>query len=253
MVTLALPLPTPLRFRPATERPFLAQQDGQARCAAQTLGYASVPMTPSGANEIPSSVEIPESKAAAQPIPLHPGSADDLTRRNVALVAEIERAEEAHRTPVDRAVDSITAFCGSMAFVWVHLLWFGGWMIANLLPKSPLRFDPFPFQLLTLVVSLEAIFLSTFVLISQNRQARLADRRNHLDLQINLLSEQENTKMLSLLEQIARRVDVNVARDEELRVMKEATSTERLVDQIREGIEQVDGTVENAAGDDTNR
>ena len=112
----------------------------------------------------------------------------------------------------------------------VHLLWFGGWMLMNLLPRSPFRFDPFPFQLLTLVVSLEAIFLSTFILITQSRQALLADRRNRLDLQINLLTEQENTMMLSLLEQIARRVGVNVARDEELQAMKEATSPERLVD-----------------------
>src|SRR5207248_9379933 len=97
--------------------------------------------------------------------------------------------------------------------------WFGAWTVANLLPRSPLRFDPYPFQLLTLVVSLEAIFLSTFILISQNRQARLGDRRNHLDLQINLLSEQENTKMLSLLEQIAGRVGVSVTQDEELQVM----------------------------------
>jgi uncharacterized membrane protein len=125
-----------------------------------------------------------------------------------------------------------------MAFVWAHVAWFGGWVLLNSLPPVPrhLRFDPYPFELLTLVVSLEAIFLSTFILISQNRQSRIADRRNHLDLQINLLSEQENTKMLAMLEAIQKRLGID-DHDPEVRILEESTRPDELVRQIEEAIE----------------
>ena len=91
-------------------------------------------------------------------------------------------------------------------------MWFGSWIIFN--DFTSLAFDPFPYTFLTLVVSLEAIFLSTFILISQNHDTQLSERRNHLDLQINLLAEQENTKMLELLQAIASKV--GVTRDPEV-------------------------------------
>jgi uncharacterized membrane protein len=103
--------------------------------------------------------------------------------------------------------DLIAKFCGSFTFVWVHVIWFGGWVLINVLPNFR-HFDPFPFTFLTLVVSLEAIFLSAFILISQNQKTRLSERRNQLDLQINLLTEQENTKMLKLLERMAQKIGV---------------------------------------------
>ena len=161
---------------------------------------------------------------------------DELTERNVHTVARLDAAAQAKRTPTDRAVDSITGFCGRMAFVWVHIAWFTVWILLNTLPRFK-HFDPFPFQFLTLAVSLEAIFLSTFILISQNRQGRLAERRNHLDLQINLLSEQENTKMLMMLEAIARHLQVPET-DPEVSVLEEATQPERLVEQIEKFIEK---------------
>ncbi len=99
------------------------------------------------------------------------------------------------------------------------------------------HFDPYPFQLLTLVVSLEAIFLSTFILISQNRQSRLAERRSHLDLQINLLSEQENTKILTMLEAIVHHFNIPDG-DPEVSVLAESTEPERLVAQIEKVIEK---------------
>jgi uncharacterized membrane protein len=83
--------------------------------------------------------------------------------------------------------DRVTAFSGSMTFVVIHLVWFAAWILANLL--GPRRFDPFPFGLLTLVVSLEAIFLSTFVLISQNRQSARSDERAKQDFETDLYSE----------------------------------------------------------------
>jgi uncharacterized membrane protein len=90
----------------------------------------------------------------------------------------------------DRIADGMTAFSGSMAFVYLHAAWFAGWLLLNLgLFGSAAVFDPFPFGLLTLIVSLEAIFLSTFVLISQNRQAGRADVRSELDYETNVRSE----------------------------------------------------------------
>jgi uncharacterized membrane protein len=174
-------------------------------------------------------------------------SVEDLTRRNVEVVAELENAAKSERTVVDRIVDAITAFCGSVTFVWLHVLWFGGWIVLNTLPGMR-HFDPFPFQFLTLVVSLEAILLSTFILITQNRQAQLADRRNHLDLQINMLSEQENTKMLSLLHAIAKRLDVDECNDPELNALERDTHVGRVVKQIEQNIEREgDGEVKSAA------
>ena len=90
----------------------------------------------------------------------------------------------------DRAADSITTFSGSMRFVYIHSVWFGIWILLNVgLFSGALEFDKYPFGLLTMIVSLEAIFLSTFVMISQNRQASRADIRSQLDFETNLRSE----------------------------------------------------------------
>jgi uncharacterized membrane protein len=120
-------------------------------------------------------------------------SVDQLTQRNIEAVRELEEAAKEERTASDRVAEAIANFCGSMTFVWVHVVWFGIWILINVIPRLP-HIDPFPFTFLTLVVSLEAIFLSTFILISQNHDTKISERRNHLDLQINLLSEQENTQ-----------------------------------------------------------
>ena len=97
-----------------------------------------------------------------------------------------------------------------MTFVGVHVVLFGGWILLNTFPGLP-HFDPFPFTFLTLVVSLEAIFLSTFILISQNLETRISERRSHLDLQLNMLSEQENTKMITILLAIAEKVGADLS------------------------------------------
>jgi uncharacterized membrane protein len=105
------------------------------------------------------------------------------TRAEHSAWAEVRRAQ-------DRVTDAITAFAGSLSFVYLHVGWFGLWVLANVgLFGAGLEFDEYPFGLLTLVVSLEAIFLSTFVMISQNRQAARADVRSELDFETNLRSE----------------------------------------------------------------
>ena len=142
---------------------------------------------------------------------------------------EIENAQKEKRTIGEKISEAIAGFCGSMTFVWVHVAWFGAWVIVNSIPN--LKFDPFPYTFLTLVVSLEAIFLSTFILISQNHDTQLTERRNHLDLQINMLAEQESTKTLDLLRRVAEKVGVKVD-DPETHVLTEAMEPDRLVNQI---------------------
>jgi uncharacterized membrane protein len=161
------------------------------------------------------------------------GSVEQLTQRNIEVVRKLEEAANQERTASDRVARLIARFCGSMTFVWVHVIGFAGWIAFNLVPGVK-HIDPFPFTFLTLVVSLEAIFLSTFILISQNQDTRISDRRNHLDLQINLLSEQENTKMLMMLQAIAEKVGAEFEADEDMTVLAQDTELEKVVAQIEQ-------------------
>src|SRR3954467_15204083 len=146
-----------------------------------------------------------------------------LTKRNIEVIAKLEELADAERGVTDRLADWISKFVGSMTFVYIHLAWFTVWILAGTLPFLPpsWQVDPFPFTFLTFVVSLEAIFLSTFILISQNHEERIARRRNHLDLQINLLSEQENSQMLKMLDQIQRYLQIGS--DPTTEALQEAT------------------------------
>lgn len=159
-------------------------------------------------------------------------AAEELTEQNVDKVSQLEESARQHRTSTDRIAEAIANFCGSMTFVWVHVIWFGGWILLNLIPGLP-HFDQFPFTFLTLVVSLEAIFLSTFILISQNLETRISERRSHLDLQLTMLSEQENTKMITILLAIAEKVGADLTHDPHLEALSEETMPERLVEQIK--------------------
>ena len=163
----------------------------------------------------------------------------ELTRKNVDVIAQLEKAANAKRQKTDIIADEISAFVGSMRFVYIHVIWFGIWIAWNvpwLLPTA-WHFDPYPFTFLTFVVSLEAIFLSTFILISQNHEELLARRRNHLDLQINLLSEQENSQMLKMLASIESRLEIQ--HDETEETLQQRVEPEKLVSQIENVIEHV--------------
>jgi uncharacterized membrane protein len=131
--------------------------------------------------------------------------------RNVKAIAKLEHDAMAERSRADRLSDGITWFAGSAGFVAAHAVLFTLWITLNvgLMPGVPV-FDPYPFSFLTLVVSLEAIFLAIFVLMSQNRAARLADRRAHLDLQIDLLAERELTAMLHMLRALCAKEKVTL-------------------------------------------
>ena len=158
-------------------------------------------------------------------------SVHELTERNVSMVSKLEQAARQERTAGDRVAEVIAKFCGSITFIVVNAVWFALWIILNTIPGVR-HIDPFPFTFLTFVVSLEAIFLSTFVLVSQNLDAAIAERRSHLDLQLNLLSEQENTKMIAILQAIAEKVGADVSDVPHLDALSEETQPERLIEQI---------------------
>lgn len=158
-------------------------------------------------------------------------SVDELTERNVRAIARLDEEARAQRGWASRFAGAVTRWCGSIAFAAAHAVFFAGWILFNTLPGS-WHFDPYPFTFLTLVVSLEAIFLATFILVAQNEENRLAERRNALDLQINLLTEQENTKMLRMLQCIARQVGAKLEDDPAIAALEQATRPDHLARQI---------------------
>jgi uncharacterized membrane protein len=130
-------------------------------------------------------------------------------QQNIRTIAKLENEAIDQRTRGERFSDVITRFMGSMTFVVLHLVWLGIWFLVNLGAIPGVKpFDPFPFGILTLIVSTEGVILAIFVLISQNRMSRLSNQRAHLNLQISLLAEQETTKILQKLQGIAERLDI---------------------------------------------
>lgn len=175
--------------------------------------------------ETPITTRIVESQAS---------TAKNPEERNIRAIVALEQEALHSRSVADRMSDAITRFSGSSFFVFLHLLWFAAWIVENagLIPGVT-PFDPYPFNFLTFLVSLEAIFLSTFVLMSQNRMSRQADRRAHLDLQVNLLAEQENTLMLKLLQRICHQLGIETeGSHEEVRQLMKQTDIHTLVNEL---------------------
>jgi uncharacterized membrane protein len=160
-------------------------------------------------------------------------NAADITRRNVETMGRLEELASRNRTFSDRAASFVARFCGSPTFVWVHAALFGSWVVLNVWPgvKHP---DPYPFTFLTMWSSMEAIFLSSFILIAQNYSMRISERRDKLDVQINLLTEQEITKVLQMLQDISSAVGAGKKPDPEVLALAKATEHEALVQQIDE-------------------
>jgi uncharacterized membrane protein len=174
---------------------------------------------------------------APAPQPPHggtPRSVADVTRANVDAMLALDRMQSERSTLTDRFADAVARACGHIAFSLAHAVAIAAWVLWNTLGPEDLRFDPYPFIFLALWASCESLFLMSFVLISQNYQSRVAERRNQLDLQINLLAEQENSKMLLLLQDIAREVGALRGRDPEVGVLVQATRPEALARQIEE-------------------
>lgn len=154
--------------------------------------------------------------------------------RNIAALLARKQAGERAKNLQDRLADSITRFTGSMRFVYIHLVIFGFWIVINLgwLPIVP-KFDP-SFVILAMVASVEAIFLSTFVLISQNRMQALADQRAELSLHISLLAEHEVTRIIKLVVAIGDHMGIEESQNPELEELTKDVAPEQVLDRMDE-------------------
>src|SRR3954462_651729 len=164
--------------------------------------------------------------------PPQPPGLSPVLERNIRALQLRRRREEREASAEERVAEAITRFTGSMRFVYLHLALFGFWVAANLgwLPGVP-AWDP-SFVVLAMVASVEAIFLSTFVLISQNRMAAAADKRADLDLHISLLTEHELTKLVEIVAAMAERAGVRTNADPEIEEVKRDVAPEAVLDEI---------------------
>jgi uncharacterized membrane protein len=156
-----------------------------------------------------------------------------IVERNIRALIEHRRKAEESKSLQDQIADSVTRFTGSLAFVYLHLVFFGLWIVVNLGWTPRLEFDS-TFVVLAMFASVEAIFLSTFVLITQNRMALQAERRAELDLQVSLLAEHEVTRLIEIVSAIADRFGVEVAHDRELPELKRDVHPEEVLNKIDE-------------------
>ena len=159
-------------------------------------------------------------------------SLDEILERNIQTLMERRRLEQAATTKHQGVAMAIGRFIGSFGFIYAHLLLFGGWILANTvgLPGIPM-FDP-ELVLVATFAAIEAIFLTTLVLINQNRMSAVAERRAELDLQISLLTEHEVTRMLHLVSAMAERLKVHSAVDEEIEELKHDVEAADVLDKI---------------------
>jgi uncharacterized membrane protein len=163
------------------------------------------------------------------PTPTPPGLSSVL-ERNITRMQERRALEERQATLSERISDAITRFAGSMTFVLIHAVAYGTWIAINVGIIPGLRpFDP-SFVMLAMEASVEAIFLSTFVLISQNRMMGAASKQSDLDLQINLLAEHELTRLVAMVEAMAKKFDVDIPAEDELAEIKQDVSPEAVLD-----------------------
>ncbi len=129
---------------------------------------------------------------------------------NIERLRDLERVRRENRSGTEKVLDGVTAFAGSLSFVALHAAILMFWLLANTGRLGIRQWDPYPFVMLAMAASVEAIFISTFVLIGQNRQSQVADRRAELNLQIDLLTEHEVTRLIEMVEAIAKRLDVTL-------------------------------------------
>jgi uncharacterized membrane protein len=152
--------------------------------------------------------------------------------RNIRTIIHLRLKAARERSVQDRLADAITAFSGRMVFAYVHIVWFGVWILLNTGWVGVRAFDPFPYGLLTMVVSLEAIFLSTFVLISQNRLSAETEHRADLDLHIGLLTEHELTRVLQMLDAIQDKLGIDNHENSDLADLEMETKPEDVLAEI---------------------
>jgi uncharacterized membrane protein len=175
--------------------------------------------------------EIKMKKSSKRPA----GRADAQVQKNIQSIMRLDKQTSRQRSTAERVADKITTFAGSTPFIIFHIAWFAGWILVNLRLIPGVRpFDPLPFSFLTLVVSLEAIFLALLVLKSQNRMTKEADKRAHIDLQINMLAEQEGTKILYMIQRIGNHLGLEEEIDEAMEQLSQETDVNQVAKTLDE-------------------
>ena len=156
--------------------------------------------------------------------------------QNIETIARLEQEFLSRRTPVERIADAIATFVGTIPFVLLHVIGVPVWFFINLgLIPGIKPFDPYPFILLAMTVSVEGVLLTTFVLMKQNRMSRLAEHRDQLNLQIDLLAEKEVTKILDLLTAVCDRLGLQQqANEPEVQELSRSTGVEALARHLRD-------------------
>ncbi|MDB5614167.1 MAG: hypothetical protein JWQ22_1820 [Devosia sp.] len=178
----------------------------------------------------PSSESIPPGSPTARPM----DGLSPVLSRNIEAVLERRKREAASASLEEKAAAAISKFAGSMLFVYIHLAFFGMWILINVGILSFVAAWDSSLVILAMIASVEAIFLSTFVLINQNRMATEDDARADLDLQVNLLNEHETTRLITIVEAIAKRLDVQTEADAELAELKRDVAPEDVLDKIKD-------------------
>jgi uncharacterized membrane protein len=168
--------------------------------------------------------------------PLSRQAAANPTQYNIDAIAKLENDALNRRSPTERVSDIITKVVGNVGFLLAQLILISGWSLVNLhLIPVVKAFDPFPFGVLALIVSSESVFLTIFVLISQSRMARQSERRSHLDLQVGMLSEQELTTILQMLQKLCQHMGVNVdSSRQEVRSFSKTTDVHKLASELED-------------------
>jgi uncharacterized membrane protein len=161
-----------------------------------------------------------------------PGELNSALRKNIEALRKQRRQEKRNASTEEAVADRITAFTGSMRFVYLHLVIYASWIGSNLIPGLP-HFDP-TFVILAMEASVEAIFLSTFVLISQNRAQAATDKRDDLDLHINLLAEHELTRLIEMVSGIAQKLEVRTGAEQEVSEITKDVAPEVVLKEIEQ-------------------
>lgn len=162
---------------------------------------------------------------------------DQVRTSGVRILRSLKAQSDAKRTVSERMADGLTSGFGSMIFLIVNIVVFAGWIVVNVKLIPGLKpFDPFPFGFLTMAVSLEAIVLAIIVLMSQNRAAKIADLREEVDLQVDLITELEITKLMELVVMLVEKAGIDVSQDEVLQGMLQPSDTEKIEEALEKEV-----------------
>lgn len=170
----------------------------------------------------------------------HSPTAHAISHSSRRIIRSLKAKADAKRSISEKAADWMVATFGSVPFLTINIIWFVSWLFINTgFFPGIVPFDPYPFGLLTTVVSLEAIILATFVLISQNRLSKIDDLREEIDLQVDIITEQELTKALRMLAKLLEKNGVDMSKDEELQPMLDPIHVEKIEKALERQVEKI--------------